>query len=384
MSAPGAEILLASKFSKNNNSELEVSNLVAGISGIICAPIVFALLAVVVCAFRAFKTTFQRLILYHIFIALLCECSFALEVQIDSSRSKQQVCVTAIYLYLYCILSWYIYTTAVTNYLFLLTIRLLRGNPNIWQHGKLAECFCVFFSLALPAAYVWIPIHDRTYQYHYCDKHSSTKWDKDDIILNIAILVLSLEVLMISFILCSLFCYLCLVYRAHQRQLTTLLKHFIYHMAISSVIVGFAILMSTKSLYRYHRHSSKSLSVFVHTVGAVVEPLVLLISAIFQTLLSIRHQNGQYCQKICKICCKFRCQVTQEQPYMDTDRNENQTNPPSNPLNQPSYTYFSVPYTGAFTQVTSDEHHQLLAEHAPLLRSDNKYSVIQCRVNNFF
>ena len=234
----------------SNDSELEVYNLMIGIAGSVCAPIVFALLAVMVCAFRAFKTTFQRLILYQILIVLLCECSCALQIQINSPHPRW-LCVTAIYLYLYCLISWYVYTAAVTNYLFLLTLRLLRGNPNIWQHGKFAECFCVFLSLALlPAAYLWLPIRDGTYEALNCDKTPSTKWDKDAIILNIAILVLCLEVLVISIILCSLFCYLRRVYRA-QRQLTVLLKHFIYHTGISSVVVGFAILMSTYCLYRY-------------------------------------------------------------------------------------------------------------------------------------
>ena len=176
---------------------------------------------------------------------------------------------------------------------------------------------------------------------------------------------------MVSIILCSLFCYLRRVYQA-QRWPTTLLKHFIYHTGISSIGVGAAILTSTYCLYRYYRHTSKILSVIIIIIVAVVQPLVLLIlSAVFLTLLSIRHQNGQYCQKICKICCK--CKATpQERPYTDSDRNENQTNPPSNPLIQPSHTYsVSVPYTGAFTQVTSDEHYRCIGEHTPLISSGN-------------
>ena len=50
----------------------------------------------VVCVFRAFKTTFQRLLLYHIAIALLCECSFVLQIQINSPHSRW-LCVTASY-----------------------------------------------------------------------------------------------------------------------------------------------------------------------------------------------------------------------------------------------------------------------------------------------
>ena len=350
-------------------------DIVIGIAGSVCAPIVFALLGVVVCAFRAYKTTFQRLILYHIAITLLCECSFVLQIQVNSPHPRW-LCVTALALYSYCILSWSIYTTAVTNYLLLLTLRLFRGNPNIWQHGKFAECLCVFLSLALPAAYVWKPIifFDGTYAAIVCDKNFSANLkllDTNAIILNTAVLVLFLEALVVSIIICSLFCYLRQVYQARRRP-TTLLKHFIYHMGISSIGVGATILSSTYCLDRYYRHTSKILSVIIIMIFAVVVPLALLISAMFQTLLSIRHQNGQYCQKFCKICCKSRHRATPwERPYMETDGNENQTNPPSNPLNQPSHTYFSVPYTGAFTQVTSDEHYRCIGEHTPLISSGN-------------
>jgi hypothetical protein len=188
------------------------------------------------------------------------------------------------------------------------------------------------------------------------------KWDKDAIIGSIVVLVLCLEVLIVSLTLCSLFCYLRRVYEA-QRQLTTLLKRFIYYTGICSIVVGFAIFWSTYCLYRQYRHPSKITYRIIHTLGAAVEPLVLFIPSVFQTLLSIRHQN---CQNICKICCKPR---PQEQSYysMDTDSKENQTNPSSHPLNQPSHTYFSVPYTGAFTQVTSDEHYPCIGEHTPLI-----------------
>ena len=373
MSATAAtEILWTSrKNDTSNDSEQaysdEVFNLVIGIAGSVCALIVFALLAVVVCAFRAYKTTFQRLILYHIVITLWCECSFALQIQVKS----RWFCVTASALGSYCILSWYVYAAAVTNYLFLLTLRLLRGNPNVWQHGKFAECFCIFLSLVLPVAYVWKPIHDGTDAALGCDKNYSANnlklLDTDFIILETAILVLFSEALVVSIILCSLFCYLRRVYQA-QRQLTTLLKHIIYHTGISSVAVGFMILTSMFSLYQYYGHTSKILSAYIIIMVAVVQPLLMLTSAVFKALLSIRHQNGQYHQKFCKICCKSRHKATPwERPYMETDRNENQTNPPSNPLNQPSHTYFSIPYTGAFTQVTSDEHYRNIGEHTSLM-----------------
>ena len=379
MSATATEILWTSRKNDTSNdyelTEVSNINLVIGIAGNVCAPIIFALLGVVVCVFRAYKTTFQRLLLYHIAITLLCECSFALQIQVKSPHPRW-LCVIALALSSYYILSWYVYSAAVTNYLFLLTLRLLRGNPNIWQHGKFAECFCVFLSLALPAAYMWRPIHDGTYEALGCDKNFSANnlklLDTDFIIVDTAILVLFSEALVVSIILCSLFCYLRRVYRA-QRQLTTLLKHFIYHTGISSVGVGLAILASTYALYQYYTQTSKILSAIVaYIIAVVVQLLALLISAVLQTLLSIRHQNSQYCQKFCKICCKSRHKaIPRERPYMETDGNENQTNPPSNPLNQPSHTHFSIPYTGAFTQVTSDEHYRCIGQHTPLISTGN-------------
>jgi hypothetical protein len=141
-----------------------------------------------------------------------------------------------------------------------------------------------------------------------------------------------------------------------------------------SVVFIFFVVLETFVLIQYYKHTSDFL--IINTIGGAILPPAFLISAVLQTLLSVRHQNSQYCQKICKICYKSRHQVTQEQPYMDTEGNENQTNPPSNPLNQPSHTYFSVPYTGAFTQVVSDEHYPCIGEHTPLIVNDNNYRSI--------
>ena len=43
------------------------------ISAAICSPVVLILLILVVCVYKAYKTTLQRLILYHIIFSLLCE-----------------------------------------------------------------------------------------------------------------------------------------------------------------------------------------------------------------------------------------------------------------------------------------------------------------------
>ena len=219
--------------------------------------------------------------------------------------------------------------------------------------------------------YLWIPIHDGTYEALNCDKLTSSKWNEDAVILSVVRMVLCLEVLFVCLTLCCLFCYLRRL-QAH-RQLTTLLKRFLYHTGINCIVVGCVTLMAIYCVYRYYRHPSKKLSGAVYALTSIVEPLLVFISVVAQSLLSIRHQNGRYCGQYCTIlggiCCKTKNEAQRQ--FMNTDRNENQTNPPSHPLNPPSYTYFSVPYTGAFTQVTSDEHHQSMGEHTPLMINKN-------------
>ena len=151
-----------------NTSDLVVANYVLGISGIICALVVLTLLIVVVCVYKAYKTTLQRLVLYHIIISLFSELSIALQIDL-SFPSKRWICVIAIYSYLYFVLSWYVYTTVVTNCLFVFTLRLIRGSPRMWRYGKVAECVSIFLALSAPMAYIWMPIQDGTYEALNCD-----------------------------------------------------------------------------------------------------------------------------------------------------------------------------------------------------------------------
>ena len=105
-------------------------------------------------------------------------------------------------------------------------------------------------------------------------------------------------------------------------------------------------------IYRYYNEDpSEFLSKAFYTAFGIGEPLLILVSAILLTLLSIQ-RRGDKRQKMCSgYCCKQR-------QYVDLDDNEsqNETNPSSHPIYQPSHTYFSIPYTGQFTQVSGIEH----------------------------
>ena len=196
----------------SNDSEQayqEVYNFVNGIyiTGIICAPIVFALLAVVVCAFRAYKTTFQRLILYHIVITLYVSVPLLFEskctlIQGGSVSLPYTFICTASSLGMYTQLLWL--TTCFCS--------PSDCQEEIQKSGSMVNLpnasVLDYHSHYLWHMHVWIPLRDGALEAHYYDKLSSAKWDKDTIIFNITVLVLFLEVLVISIILCCLFCYL--------------------------------------------------------------------------------------------------------------------------------------------------------------------------------
>ena len=344
-----------------NSSYLVVANYAHGISGIVCTPVVLTLLIVVVCVYKAYKTTLQRLVLYHIIISLLFELSYALRIELNFP-SQRWMCVFVVYLYLFFKLSWYIYTTAVTNCLFMYTLRLIRGSPRMWRYGKVAECVCIFLALSAPMAYIWIPIQDGSYEAIDCDNQGSTKWSEDSTIWSIATVVLCVEVLFVYIALCGLICF---IYRRLQsKRLNALLKRFLYHTGTNAVSLGISTLIAANSMYRYYNHTSKSLFSALYSIAGVGEPLVILVSAILQSLLSVQHRSNQHCTNCCGFCCKRRQDVE-----LNVNESQDKTNPTSHPLNQPSHTYFSIPYTGQFTQVTTSEHSEDEGERTPLINN---------------
>ena len=363
---PSAELSSQVSLSQDNNhshSVIEYQIVGAFIfsgSGFIYTPIVLTLLILLSCVYRAYKSTLQRLTLYHILIVLLCECVFALQMEINF-EAPRWICTSVSYLLLYFRFSWYIYTTAVTNFSFIVTLHMLKtGHLKIWKGSKLAECICLVMAIALPMACIWVPIHDQSYLNLSCDDHESSRWYKDAIILNILILVMCIEVVTVYAIFSGLFCYL--RWRLKNRKLSTLLKHLLYLTGINTAIMSFITMAAVYFIYRYNRPPSEALSVTAVAIICAGEPFLFFVSASFQSFLSIRRQNHSI--RSC-ICCKKASD--HERLRIDVTNKHDQTNPTSIPINQPSHTYFSVPYTGAFTQVSLGEHNAENNEGTPLI-----------------
>ena len=130
-------------------------------SGLIYAPIVLTLLILLTCVYKAYKTTLQRLTLYHILIVLFCKCTFALQIEINNETPR--------------FLLFYFFMTAVANVSFVVTLHLLKaGNLKFRKDCKTVECNCLLMVIGLPMAYIWIPVRDQSYQVLSCDNNNSS------------------------------------------------------------------------------------------------------------------------------------------------------------------------------------------------------------------
>ena len=307
--------------------------------------VILVILFLIVFVFKAYKTTFQRLILYFILISVLCELTFALQIAVNF-EVQAWICASIVYFYLYFPLAYHVYITVVTNCTFLLTLRLLRGRTNLWSGGRLVECFCVVSTIIVPFAFMWLPINDGGFEALNCNQSDRsqdwTAWNRDAIVLNLMVLVMCVNVL---FVCVAIFCCICCFVRrrVQNQQTAILLKNLLYYTAINTTMVGINFLSVTYCFYRsQHKTLSTSFADAVNIILDVLIPLIIFISVVFQAILSIRTTRSQSSSH----------SVEQDDFRVRTDSEYSATNPTSHPINQPSHTYFSTPYTGAFTTVT--------------------------------
>ena len=349
-----SEFLLNSRSSISpnftNSSELTVLEIVSGItSEVTCASILLTLLIVVVCIYKAYKTTLHRLILYHNIFSLLCELSLIIFSLVSlSDQLNLLTCKVVVYFSLYFIQLWVVYTTVVTNCLFIFTLCLMRGSPRFWRHGKVVECSCICLTVLVPMMYIWLQIID---EHNVCEKilMMPSKEYKVGVIIDIVYVVLCTESLLVCVAMCSLFCFL--RRRLRNGQLTNLLKHLLYLTVTNAALVIFAALLTVNLYYLYLNHPLESLHTTISYVSGVGLPVLVLTSAVVLLPLAVRSES-------CKCMCNKSCFKRHRKVRLDLPANEsqNETNPSSHPLNQPSHTYFSIPYTGEFTQVTLNKH----------------------------
>ena len=351
-----------SSVSQYNGSDVGLAyDIVSIVSRIVCAPVVLTLLILVVCVYKVYKTTLQRLILYHIIITLLCELSM-LPFIVLRFYFQAETCKVFMYLRYYILISWTIYTAAVTNCLFIFTLQLLRGSQGVWHHGKVAECVCICLAIIAPMANIWASISEDPFSSTVCKaKDHVLEHFKSETMISTVYLIMDVEVLFVIVAMCSLFCFL--RQRFQNRQLTSLLKRLLYYAMTNTAIFVVSAFFTVNS---YLHHYTKPFSLAINVLSGIGFPFAILVSTILLSLIAIRPKicNLKLCGDLCSYC---KDDHRRQQVVENVNETQGATNPTSHPLNQPSHTYFSIPYTGAFTQVTVNEHNEEEGERTPLI-----------------
>ena len=196
-------------------------------------------------------------------------------------KAPRWICVVTSYFFIYCRFTFYIYTTAVTNFLFIFTIYLLKvGNTKLWKDKRIVECVCLVTAVVLPMAYMWVPARDQSYQVLSCDNNDTSTWNKDAVILNSLVLMMCAEVAIVCAIFSALFCYL--RWRLQNRKLSTMLKYLLSLTVMNTTIMIFIAMEAVYSIYRYSRYRysrppSQAVTITAFAMYSAGEPFFFLV-----------------------------------------------------------------------------------------------------------
>lgn len=355
-----SEVFSQSKLDKPDSTS-SYNNLAFGVVGVLCLPALLVILFVVI-ANRAYKTTFQRLILYYIFVGLFVEFSFGLLIKAVIGGHTWE-CMVVFNLYFYLFIVCYVYITVVTNYSLIQTLCILSRSPKFHKKVVWVECICITSAAVLPALYIWLPIRDSpvSQDIMLCEMDLETnatkQWYEDVITFNSILFVMSAEVVIICLVMCVTFCYI------HQRiqygKVATMLRNSLFLTIINATIMGLTLLYTAYAFYQYFGDTtpSQQLSEVVNITVGVCFPLALMVSILFQSVLSIRTAKGIQ-------CCKSHCLSSRDKHSAVSGA---ATNPTSHPLNLPSSTEsVSAPYTDGFKSMHCE------GEKIPLIKKVSK------------
>ena len=340
------------------STELKILHLIMSVSGIVCSIITLLLLLILLIA-RTYKGTLQRLGIYNITLGLVCEIVYGLQIEIHfkTSGSKQdKFCETLGFLYVYSRFIWYTFVVLYTNCLLFFALQLRIGKPLSSLASKCIEFVSISVSIFLPLTYVWLPFQNEMYgldnqffcwiQYIKLVNGTCVINNRDLIIVNSVFIGMSAEVIVVCFIVCVVFCFLHKI--VQNRQSAALLKRSQYIIGINISFFVFCIIFIITSFV-----SIQPITLYVSLYFSVLFPICLQVWITLYFFLSL---NFKSCPKLYRFLRAQAGRISTPTPQsardFGIDKSDTPTNPTSRPIDQPSHTYFSVPYTGAFTQIS--------------------------------
>ena len=167
---------------------------------------------------------------------------------------------------------------------------------------------------------------------------------------------MDLEVILASTSLCVVFCF---VHRKiHNRQIAVLLRISVIHVIVNACIMGLDSLRMGYHIYTFSKSrldidKRSGVNTALYILWTLVYTMAVGVSAVIQAVLCIQTLTGR--NACIKSCCNGHCCVPNEDWYsviVGRKDTSTATNPASSRVSQPSYTHFTIQYTGEFTQIT--------------------------------
>lgn len=340
-------------------------DLTTGVTGLLLFPVTLVVVFLMIFAYKVYKNTFQRFILYYVVLGLCFQLSCALQIlELYRGSGKERICVTTQYIYWSSLYSWSIYSGAVNHCLLLLVPCLLRGTPIAKRTGICMECICVpsaiICSLILASVREMIVVHRNDGDLSsLCYKEGVQPVSSNTgLFLPSIYLALCMELILVNLLLCIIFCFI--RQRMHNEKTSTLLRKSVYHLAINAFVNGIYAIGAAYDNYWLHIHRSdenyydeyKTFHdspvnlmwnvLFILAVGAstIVQAGLILGSRRIKDSLKKFHNKCWYHRK-------------SNANYDTLNGTDTATNPVSTRKSMLSYTHFSIPHTDGFVSINN-------------------------------
>ena len=334
--------------------QLKSFNLARGITGTFCLLMSFVILVLLLRYFKAYKSTMQRLILYNAVLTTLYQAGNVLQLEHQFSYTGQDiVCAILGAFYMYIANVTFTFAAVIITYLLYSVLKSYITGSQLKLNSYFVESVCVAVAFILPLTFLWSPFLHNGFGLggFYCwikDTDINCSNDYTDLIIMYSVSeVISVEMLMAS-------CFMFVVYCRMQTQVK---QHYINSLIqktcflVSLHAVGFAIVTVAFSV------------VFYLLVGNVFVPNQSLMFSV-GTIFPIFYE---FALIVLFIVSMRTSKIQNRRQRLHAVHTKNlQTRPSKSsfvPTTQPSNTTFTVPYTGAFTDITTESVHE---EEIPL------------------
>lgn len=364
--------------------QLKHKNLAISISAMVCFVLTAAIIFLLI-FYRAYRTVLQRFFQYLTFVTLLHLFFISMDIQLQSNWSHgPELCKWQGFIRQWTATMTYFFVFVITMYLVGKVYRELKSTSSITivnlRHQRLhqfvwegAVVACV---VLLPLTFLWIPFYHDTYGIYATscwiqkvDGHCNKSIGGIEQIAMVSVLRIIMIIVIVSFsILSILFCrFACYYHDTRKAHLRTIRQTFLL---MCFFVVSSLIELTGLIMYVYSAISGTAVDSYVFWLvydiampfSQLVIPSGFLVYLFSFQWKSIKRASEEW-KAICKVCCttcskhSTCCNLSlsvsssysqREALHLSTDT---PTAPISTRVSPPSQTYFSIKYTGGFTNI---------------------------------